>query len=385
MRTQTKDLLASRVGQEGGTKVTGHILDLPVDIDARPDTDEFIRAAMEWHFNPETGSAYWLQRAKKLSFDPRTDVKSLEDLALFPNFVDELRDVRVEDLIPRGYGPDPGIVGVYESGGTTGAPKRVVVLRDWWDRHRARMQAGLDAHGFPRNVNWLGGLPSGPHMAGQLLTQAAADRGGIKFSVDMDPRWVKKLVAAGKAEEADAYAEHLVEQAAFLLRTQDIGVVMTTPPLLERIARHDDLAALINEKAQGILWGGAHMDADTRYLYRTEVFPGVKLVSAYGSTMILGGAIERAGLTDDDPRVYDPPAPFITFRVVDPGTGRTVGYGERGQVVMNHVSKNMLLPSNLERDLATRVEPPAGQAGDSVADVSPVASFGGEDVIEGVY
>jgi hypothetical protein len=52
---------------------------------------------------------------------------------------------------------------------------------------------------------------------------------------------------------------------------------------------------------------------------------------------------------------------------------------------MNHVSKSMLLPNNLERDLATRVEPPPGQAGDSVADVSPVASFGGEDVIEGVY
>jgi phenylacetate-coenzyme A ligase PaaK-like adenylate-forming protein len=363
--------------------VTENILDLPIE--ARPDPGEFVRAAMEWHFNAETGSAYWLARAKSLPFDPRTDVKSVEDLALFPNIIDELREVRVEDLIPRGYGPNPGIVGVYESGGTTGAPKRVVVLRDWWERHMGWMNAGLDAHGFPRNVNWLAVMPSGPHIAGELAAKHAADRGGIKFSVDMDPRWVKKLIAAGKAAEADAYAEHLVEQAAFLLRTQDIGVMMTTPPLLERIARHDDLAGLINEKVGGIVWGGAHMDADTRYLYRTEVFPEVKLRGGYGSTMILGGTNERAGLTDDDPCIFDPPAPFITFSVVDPGTGRTVGYGERGQVVMNHVSKNMLLPNNLERDLATRVEPLAGQAGDSVADVSPVAHFGDEAVIEGVY
>jgi hypothetical protein len=52
---------------------------------------------------------------------------------------------------------------------------------------------------------------------------------------------------------------------------------------------------------------------------------------------------------------------------------------------MNHLSKNMLLPNNLERDLATRIEPLAGQVGDAVADVSPVAQFDNEDVIEGVY
>ena len=81
------------------------LLDLPLD--ARPDPDEFVRAAMDWHFNPETGSAYWLQRAKTLGFDPRADVKSIDDLALFPNIINELRDVRTEDLIPQGYGAKP--------------------------------------------------------------------------------------------------------------------------------------------------------------------------------------------------------------------------------------------------------------------------------------
>jgi len=368
-----------KANNHGGTKVTGNVLELPIS--AQPDPDEFVRAAMEWHFSPETGSAYWLRRAETLPFNPRADVKSVEDLALFPSIVDELRDVRVESLIPRGYGPDPDIFGIYESAGTTGAPKHLVLLRDWWDQHEAWTNACLDAHGLPRNVNWLAVLPSGrPHQIGEVATLAAASRGGIKFSVEMDPRAVKKLIAAGKAEEAGAYADHLVQHAAFLLHTQDIGVLMTTPPLLERIARRDDLAALINEKVQAIVWGGTHMDADIRNWYRTEVFPDVKVLGMFGGEMVLGCVTERVGGSGDDRCVFDPPAPFITFRVVDPETGCTVRYGERGQVVMNHVSKSMLLPGNLERDIATRAEPPAGQAGDSVADVYSVASFDGTEV-----
>ncbi|MDT7538348.1 MAG: hypothetical protein QOI82_1933, partial [Actinomycetota bacterium] len=64
---------------------------------------------------------------------------------------------------------------------------------------------------------------------------------------------------------------------------------------------------------------------------------------------------------------------------------RAVPYGQRGQVVMNHVSKSFLLPNNLERDMATRMRPLDGQVGDSVADVTPVQQFDNEDVIEGVY
>jgi phenylacetate-coenzyme A ligase PaaK-like adenylate-forming protein len=358
---------------------------LDVVFDVQPDPDEFIQAAMEWHFGPTTGSPFWLERAKTLDFDPRTDVMSFDDLTLFPNVTNELRDVRAEDLIPQGYGPHPDVVGVYESGGTTGAPKRVVILRDWWDRMVALQIAHLEARGAPRNCNWLALLPSGPHMAGAMVRWHAAAMGGVPFTIDMDPRWVKKLIAAGNAEQARVYAEHLIDQAAFVLQTQDVGVLFSTPPLLERLARRDDLVELVREKVELIEWGGAHMDADSRQLYRTEIFPGVTLDGGYGSTMVLGGAPERMDLTDDDPCIFDPPSPYITFSVVDPDTRSTVPYGERGQVVMNHVSKSFLLPNNLERDMATRIEPLEGQVGDSVADVTPVKEFDNETVIEGVY
>lgn len=359
------------------------ILDLPFD--ERPDPDEFVRAAMEWHFNPETGSPFWLKRARSLEFDPRLDVKSLVDLALFPNVAAELRDVPARDLIPRGYGTRPQIVGVFESGGTTGPPKRVVCPQDWMDRLLAWSDAGLDRHGFPHGRDWLGLVPTGPHIVGELFRRSAIARGGLGFTVDLDPRWVKKMVASGRGEAADAYAEHLIDQAALVLRTQDIGVLTLTPPLLERLAARDELVDLVNEKVGAIRWGGTQLDAETRDLYRSEVFPKVTLYGHYGSTMILGIAGERAGLSASSPCVFDTFSPYVTFSVVDPETHRVVGYGERGQVVMHHVSKGLLLPNNLERDMATRIAAPAGLAGDSVADIAPVARFESEDVIEGVY
>ncbi len=48
---------------------------------------------MEWHFNPATGSPFWLRRSCSLDFDPRTDVTCHDDLRFFPNVATELRDV----------------------------------------------------------------------------------------------------------------------------------------------------------------------------------------------------------------------------------------------------------------------------------------------------
>ena len=77
--------------------------------------------------------------------------------------------------------------------------------------------------------------------------------------------------------------------------------------------------------------------------------------------------------------------PAQGWRPVDPDTGERVPYGQPGQVVMNHLSKGMFIPNNLERDLAIRMPGPAGELSDSVSEVRPVTTFEGEPVIEGVY
>ena len=360
------------------------ILDLPHG--ARPDPDEFVRAAMRWHFDPRTGSPFWLGLAPGLGFDPLSDVKTLADLSLFPDVAGRMRDVRIRDLIPQGYGPRPPIAGVFESGGTTGGPKRVLVLEDWLERLLAWSDANLDAHGFGRGTDWLGLVPTGPHFVGEFFRRSAARRGGLAFAVDLDPRWVKKLIASGRPADAGGYAEHLIAQAADVLRTQQIGVLTITPPLLERLAADEELAGLIDERVGAMRWGGTQMDPDSRALYRAEVFPNVALCGNYGSTMMLGVAGERPGLGEADPCVFEPLAPWVTFSVVDPDTRLPVGYGERGRVVVSHVSRSFLLPNSLERDLATRIRPDGDfPGGDWVADIAPVSHFEDELVIEGVY
>lgn len=353
--------------------------------DAPPPFEDLLRAAMAWHFGDDTGSAFWLERRGKLGFDPRTDVRTEDDLARFPNLVDELRAARIEDLIPRGYGRGRARPNVYESGGTTGAPKRIPWLGDLERQLIAWQSTQMDAHGVARDVNWLILGPSGPHMFGDVNRALAHHRGGIAFLVDLDPRWAKRCSAEGRVDEVKRYVEHVLDQTEWVLDSQDIGVLFTTPPLLNAIAGRDRLCALVGRKVRTIVWGGASMDVDTRHLLRTEVFPGVQLIGFYGSTMVGGGMFER--IVDDPAALptFDPPTPFISMRVIDGATGQRVPYGERGQVVMHHVSRSLLIPNNLERDTAIRIAPAPGSRIDGVADIKPVASFGGKTVVEGVY
>ncbi|MFI5985302.1 phenazine antibiotic biosynthesis protein [Streptomyces sp. NPDC051555] len=352
---------------------------------SRVDPDEYVRELMQWHFRAETGCPFWLRRAAQLDFDPLTDVNGVADLARFPHVIDEFRDTPIEDLIPRGLGPNPKIAGIYETSGTTGAPKRFVMFEEWleaylsWD---SRLDRVISETG---PLNSLAVVPSGPHMFGEVTTRWARRCGGVKFTVDLDPRWVKALIAQGRTDDADAYAEHIVDQAAHILRTQNVGSLATTPALLERIARRPELVELINKSVRAITWSGAQMDADTRDLLTGQIFPGIPLLGIYGSTTVLGGAKERDDEEFEGNPINDSFSPYISLRVIDPETGEEVGFGERGQVVMSHLTKYALLPNNLERDMATRVAPPEGAIGSSVAGVGPVAVFGGNPVIEGVY
>jgi len=360
------------------------VLDLPYG--TVPDSDEFIRAAMRWHFDEETGCRFWLDRARTLGFDPVSDVTSFDDLKLFPNVTDELRGVPVRDLIPQGFGHHPDVVAVIESGGTTGAPKRVPFLRQFADL-LAQAFAALCEEQVDPTKGWLVAMPSGPHLAFEQSRRPASLLGAVVFGIDFDPRWVKKVIGSGNADQAEAYVQHLVDQATLVLRDENIGTLRLTPPLLARFAERDELVDLINEKVDAIDWGGAHMDRDSRHFYRTELFPNTKLRGYYGTTMALGaGGAERLGLSHTDPCTLDPYlSPYVSLSVVDVDSHEVVPYGTTGQLVVNHVSKSFFLPNNAERDIATRIEPVSEQIGDSIADVHPLQNFGGTAVIEGVY
>jgi len=356
------------------------LLDVPRDAPP-PDPEAYLRAAIAWHFGAETGSPFWLRAAKRLEFDPLTDVHTFADLRQFPNLVDDLRSVAVEDLVPRGYGSPPPIARIFESGGTTGAPKRTAQLPDWVEQVTRWQVEDFTAGGFVPGRGLLCLMPSGPHGVGHFDRVVAERLGSAFHPIDLDPRWVKKLAARNATAEIAAYVDHVLDQATHVLQTQDVVNLHATPPLVEAIARDDGLVDLVNSKIRYLLLSGAHVDMDTLDLLR-QIFPETAVAMAFGSTMVLSQAATRI---DGESIVFDPRSPYVFFRVIDPDTGAEVPYGERGQVVMNHLSKGMFIPNNLERDTAIRIPAPDGHIGDSVSEVAPVAVFGGEPVIEGVY
>lgn len=351
-------------------------------IERSSEFDGHVRKLMTWHFGQDTGSAFWLGKKDLLGFDPVTDIAGLADLVRFPDVSDELRSVPAEDLIPRGLAGRP--FRVYDSGGTTGAPKRIV---DSGYRSRVLVWARerLMASGVPADGNWLHLGPSGPHVIGFDVARYAALGGGVFYTVDLDPRWVKRLLAAGREDEADDYVQHLLDQAEIILDSQDIAVLNTTPPLLEAICARPKLHARVRDGVRAIVWAGTSISAESLRQLEEVFFPGQAVVGVYGNSL-MGVAPQRPAAPGDDayPAVFEPFPDTTRLELVDDG-GRPVGYGERGRVRLHLVAEEMFLPNILERDSAVRLAPGPGSIVDGLADIQTYRALGDVRIIEGVY
>ncbi len=79
--------------------------------------------------------------------------------------------------------------------------------------------------------------PSGPRRLRLAVEHLAQHRGGICFCIDLDPRWVIKLIKKGWMEHLEAYKQHCIDQAITILTAgHDIRCMFTTPKLLESLA-----------------------------------------------------------------------------------------------------------------------------------------------------
>jgi acyl-CoA synthetase (AMP-forming)/AMP-acid ligase II len=351
------------------------------DHTASIDPQEYLAAALRWHFSEETGSPLWLELAATLDFDPVSDIRSFDDLGRFPDIARHLRERPVAELIPQGLAEEPAPF-VFETGGTTGVPKRLVYTDRWVRRALSWKTAELREAGFPSGAPWLVAMPSGPHAFGHTTRLQARELGSVLHTVDLDPRWVKKLIAAGRP--ADGYVAHVIEQIGHVVRTQRIGALTTTPPVLTELLLDEELTGLLRESLGYLALAGAHLDDDTFDLI-TDAFPDAVVQNIFGSTMVLTTTRLRVPNAPAPEAVYDGYTPFVLFWVLDPDTGERVGRGERGQVRMSHLSSGVFIPNNLERDSAIRVDAPEGAVGDSLSSPSPLDAFEGEQVIQGVY
>lgn len=350
-----------------------------------PDLDEVVRAVMAWHFSPDTGSPYWLGRKAELGFDPLVDVRTFEDLQLFESIEVDWARIPAHLLLPAGCCTEEQRFGVFESGGTTGAPKRVVDLNSR-RRNVAFQSMLLDEVGFPRgDGNWLHVGPTGPHVMARNVSNLAWLRGFMCYYIDLDPRWVRRCVSQGRQDLFKAYLDHIVDQVRDVLSTQDIRAMSCTPPILERLAGTADVYALMREKIRGIIWGGTSASPETLRLFREEVFPEATIMGAYGNTM-MGVAPQRPPRPDDAaPCVFRPYYPYTVVEVVDPGEpSKRVAEDAPGRVKVTTLTRDLFMPPTLERDMATRRRAVDGWPGIELSDVKPRDAVDNA-IIEGVY
>ncbi|MBC7526490.1 MAG: hypothetical protein H7308_02975 [Chthonomonadaceae bacterium] len=349
---------------------------------AKAQLDAHVRDMMQWHFSPQTGSEFWLDWAKTAGIDPREKVTSYADvLTTFPHFQDDwLRDEPNERWIPKAYEGRPFYI--FETGGTTGLPKQ----RIGWEDHLRdyeEFSEYLDEAAFPKGANWLMLGPTGPRRLRLAIEHLAHIRGGSCYHVDLDPRWVKKLIAERDIVGANKYKEHCVEQGAAILKHRNVQCLFTTPKLLEAL---DEKINVPDSGIKGVFCGGTQMTPQTVRFLSEEVLDNRALfVPTYGNTL-MGLACSRPISAEDNYSItYHAPQPRAVLRVVEPeNTVQTVNYGEWGRVELTTLTKEFFMPRFLERDEAMRMEPFGRFAWDGVAEVRPFGALETK-AIEGVY
>lgn len=344
--------------------------------------EERLQEVLAVHFDPVQGTNYWLEREKKLGIDVRKEIKTLADLAIFgPMDQEALRQRPIEDFVPQGLLKHKEKLILGDTAGTTGPPKVAVYSEDeFYDAFVEYFSYVAQKRGFPKGENWLWIGPSGPHIIGKAARAVARVMGSCDpFAIDFDPRWVKKLLPGTMAWER--YQQHIVDQSLAVLSCQNIGVIFTTPPILEKLSHQ--MAPGAKRRIKGIYCGGIALDNKLYQRFREEDFPEAIHISGYGNTLF-GECLELENSPGYDLDYY-PPGSRLIVRIVplDPERNpeqrptEEVVYGQRGQVVFHRLDKSGLIISMFERDSAVRIPPSEkgkkmGIFGDGIRNPQPI-------------
>jgi hypothetical protein len=348
---------------------------------ARERLDAHVREVVGWHFDPETGSPFWPEHAAGLDFDPRERVQGYDDLRVLGHFQDEwLRGGPVRRWIPKGLAGKPFYV--FETGGSTGLPKSRVNIEDFQTDYELFSDT-LSDDTFPRGADWLMLGPTGPRRLRLAIEHLAQHRGGTAFHVDLDPRWVNKLIKSGRHAEMQLYKEHVVDQGLKILRAHEsVRCLFTTPKLLEALC---EKVSLTQAGISGIFCGGTEMNAQFHRFAREELVPGIDFIPTYGNTLMGLACCKPFDLAPDYAITYYPPAPRAVFELVDPeDPERRVDYGETGRVMLTTLTREFFMPRFLERDEGERAAPIDAYPWDGVTNLRLLGQLE-SSVVVGVY
>ncbi len=341
------------------------------------DLDEWTRHVVRRHFDPDTGSPYWLKRARELDFEP-LEITRYEQLKQFGPFpLPELRAIDPEDLVPLAE-PRPLVGRIWDSGGTTGSPCRVYYSEDTVRQRGEWRRWVMLRDGFEPHRAWLQASPSGPHLIGHAAYELTGFFASLVYTIDVDPRWIKRLIRAGRLEDAEDYTDHVIEQIADVLGKRSVQYLSTTPALFQVLLRkHPALVA----RLEGVRLAGTQI---TPQMYRqfTDALGDRPLGLLYGNTF--GNSVGLPAELGGTILPYLPCYPHVTLAVVDKNDWRrTVAYGEIGRVSLTALQEDLFLPNVLERDQAVRHDLGSRWPCDGVANVHPLQIS--RQTPEGVY
>ncbi len=348
---------------------------------AKTKLDAWTREMVAWHFDPETGTPFWLEKAKTLGFDPRKDVQCYADLDKFPSFEDgDLRGGPVRRWVPKAYANRP--IYTFETGGSTGVPKSRIAIEDFRIDYEAFSDTLPDEF-YPKGADWLMLGPSGPRRLRLAVEHLAQHRGGISFCVDLDPRWVIKLVKAGKLDEMERYKTHVIDQALTLLKAHEIKCMFTTPKLLESLC---EKISLKKYGLKGVFCGGTEMTPQFHRFAKEELLgPTIHFAPTYGNTLMGLATGKPFDPADNYAIIYYPPNARAMIEVVDFNDPlKLVEYGATGRARLTTLTKEFFMPRFLERDECEREKPCERYPWDGVRNVRPFRGFA-TSVVEGVY
>lgn len=347
---------------------------------AREQLDAHLREILQWHFSPETGCPYWLDWAAR-NWDPRKEVQSFDDILKFPHFQDEaLRDLQPEVWVPAQFKGKP--YNIFETGGTTGMPKQRIGWNDYKVDYSEFSEKIRDEH-FPRGGAWLMMGPTGPRRLRLAIEHLANVRGSSCYFIDLDPRFVKKVISAKQFDVAKSYMAHVVDQAATILKHRKVSGLFTTPKLLEALA---EKVSLWDAGIRGVFCGGTSMKPqEVRFLIEEVLENRIGFYPTYGNTLMGLAASVPLEPEDQYSITYYAPQPRAVLRVVRPDkTDELVPYGEFGRVELTTLTREFFMPRFLERDEAIRRAPRPPYAWDGVGDVRPFGAMTAT-IVEGVY
>ncbi len=350
--------------------------DLETVRDWRSVCNERLAEVLAIHFDPDWGSPFWIERARRLGFDPRREIGCVDDLprmgVLHP---EELSRRPVEDLIPRSVVERKEELVVAQTGGTLGDPVWTAYQPDEFsEAFVAPFLAAAGRAGFPTGGSWLYVGPSGPHIIGRAADAIAQRTGSpTPFFVDFDPRWARKLPSGSFG--ARRYLEHVIDQAMQVLRDQNVTVLFTTPTVLGRLA--DRMTTTQRAAICGVHYGGVALSVDLLRRFQCDLFPNAVHLSGYGNTLF-GCCLELSVEVGRALR-YFPYGARIVFGIVSgsEGSGSEESGSEeggdrvcyspppgagcgRGRLAFTRLDRTMLLINVIERDEVGLVAPPEG-------------------------